>query len=57
VSTGAADGDVAGYIPVKADENETTTVEVDLDKAITGLQDVYFTFYGEGYEVVDWRFE
>ena len=57
VSTKAADGDVAGYIPVKGDGNETTVIEVELDNAISGVQDLYFTFYGEGYEVLDWRFE
>ena len=57
VTTKTANGDVAGYLPVKADENETTVIEAELDQSITGLQDVYFTFYGEGYEIVDWRFE
>ena len=57
VTTKFPNGDVAGYIPVKADAAETTAIEVKLDKTITGVQDVFFTFYGEGYEVVDWIFE
>lgn len=57
VTTKTVNGDVAGYIPVKGDGNETTVIEAELDQSITGLQDVYFTFYGDGYEVADWRFE
>lgn len=57
VTTKFANGDVAGYIPVKADGAETTVIEAKLDAAITGVQDVYFTFSGEGYEIVSWIFE
>ena len=49
-------GEVVGYLPVKG-SGETTVCEAKLDKAITGVQDVYFTFSGEGYEIVDWIFE
>ncbi|MBQ2101697.1 MAG: carbohydrate-binding protein, partial [Lachnospiraceae bacterium] len=57
VTTKFANGDVAGYIPVKADGTDTTVISAKLDAPITGVQDVYFTFSGEGYEVVDWIFE
>ncbi len=57
VTTKTANGDVAGYIPVKSDGNESTVIEAELDVAVTGVQDLYFTFAGTGYEVVDWRFE
>ena len=57
VTTKAANGDVAGYIPVKGDGAEETVITAELDNAITGMQDLYFTFSGEGYEVIDWRFE
>lgn len=50
-------GEVAGFLPIKSDGGETTVCEAKLDKAITGVQDVYFTFSGEGYEIVDWIFE
>ena len=50
-------GEVAGYLPIKGDGSETTVCEAKLDKAITGVQDVYFTFSGEGYEIIDWIFE
>jgi hypothetical protein len=46
-----------GYIPVKSDGNGTTVCEAVLDTAITGVQDLFFTFKGEGYEIVDWIFE
>lgn len=57
VTTQFVNGAVAGYLPVKSDGNETTTCEAKLDAPLTGLQDVYFTFSGEGYEIVDWIFE
>ncbi len=57
VTTKFPNGDVAGYLPVKADSAETTVIEAKLDKTITGVQDVFFTFCGEGYEVVEWIFE
>ncbi len=50
-------GEVMGYIPVKSDGNGTTVCEAVLDTAITGVQDLFFTFKGEGYEIVDWIFE
>ena len=45
------------YLPVKSDGQETTVCEVKFDAPITGVQDVYFTFSGEGYEIVSWIFE
>ena len=57
VTTKQVDGDVAGYLPVKSDGNETTICKAKLDAPITGLQDVYFTFSGSGYEIINWVFE
>jgi len=57
VTTKYPNGDVAGYIPVKADAAKTTVITAELDTVITGLQDVFFTFAGEGYEILDWIFE
>ena len=57
VTTKFPNGEVAGYLPIKADSADTTTFEAKLDAPITGLQDVFFTFSGEGYEIVDWIFE
>ena len=45
------------YLPIKSDGKETTVCEVKLDAPITGVQDVFFTFSGEGYEIVEWIFE
>ena len=57
VTTKYANGTVAGYIAVKSDGNDTTVCTAVFDEPITGLQDVYFTFSGEGYEIIDWKFE
>ena len=57
VTTKYANGTVIGYIPVKSDGSDTTVCKVDFADPVTGVQDVYFTFSGEGYEVVDWIFE
>jgi len=52
-----ANGEVCGYIPVKPDGNETTVCMTGLEKTLAGVLDVYFTFSGEGYEILDWIFE
>ena len=57
ITTGFPNGEVAGYVPVKDNGGETSAVTVDLDSPITGLKDLFFTFYGQGYEILDWRFE
>ena len=57
VTTKYANGTVIGYIPVKSDGADTTVCKADFADPVTGVQDVYFTFSGEGYEVVDWIFE
>lgn len=50
-------GDVLAYLPVEPDGQEETVCTATLDQTVTGLNDIYFTFHGEGYEVVDWQFE
>ena len=57
VTTKYANGTVAGYIAVEPDGNDTTVCKAVFDAPVTGLQDVYFTFSGEGYEIIDWKFE
>ncbi len=57
VTTKYPNGEAAGYVPVKGDGNETTVLTADLDSPITGLNDLFFTFYGEGYDILDWHFE
>ena len=56
ITTKYPNGEVAGYMPIKADAAKETTVTAEFDAPITGLQDVFFTFSGEGYEIVDWMF-
>lgn len=41
--------DAIAYIPVKDGVAELT-------KEVTGVQDLFFVFYGEGYEILDWSF-
>ena len=57
MTTKYANGTVAGYIAVEPDGNDTTVCKAVFDAPVTGLQDVYFTFSGEGYEIIDWKFE
>ena len=57
ITTKYPNGEVAGYMAIKGDSADTTVIEAKLDTQITGLQDVFFTFSGEGYEIVDWIFE
>ena len=56
ITTKYPNGEVAGYMPIKADAAKETTVTAEFDTPITGLEDVFFTFSGEGYEIVDWMF-
>lgn len=50
------DGEVLGYLTVpKADDFTEMTAE--LDKKITGVHDLFLIFAGEGYELLDWKFE
>ena len=57
ITTKYPNGEIAGYMAVKGDSADTTVIEAKLDTQITGLQDVFFTFSDEGYEIVDWIFE
>jgi arabinoxylan arabinofuranohydrolase len=54
VSTGAADGEVIGYLPVEGEGD--CLAEAALDVPVSGKKDVYFVFSGEGYEVLEWCF-
>ena len=57
VTTGDVNGEIAGYLTVKPDGGETTVCGAELDIPVKGVQDVFFTFSGEGYEILDWIFE
>ncbi|MCR5204425.1 MAG: family 43 glycosylhydrolase [Lachnospiraceae bacterium] len=56
VTTKYPNGTVAGYIHVKSDGAFETVCTAEFAEKLTGVQDVFFTFYGEGYEIVDWSF-
>jgi arabinoxylan arabinofuranohydrolase len=55
VTVGYPNRTVIAYIPVKGDG--TVVCEAAIETPVTGVQDIYFTFSGEGYEVIDWIFE
>ncbi|MCR4896740.1 MAG: family 43 glycosylhydrolase [Lachnospiraceae bacterium] len=57
ITTRFAAGDVAAYIDIPAAPGEDVVCEAELSAPLTGVQDVYFTFSGEGYEILDWIFE
>lgn len=53
------DGQVLGYLPVDAELGNEFTSEVCTllaDSSVTGVHDLYFVFYGEGYEIKSWKF-
>nr|MCR4642103.1 carbohydrate-binding protein [Lachnospiraceae bacterium] len=54
VSTGTADGELIGYLPVEGEGD--CLAEATLDVPVSGKKDVYFVFSGEGYEVLEWCF-
>ncbi len=50
-------GDVIGYLTVPAGNGETFTEQVcTLLETVTGVHDLYFTFYGNGYSWDTWQF-
>ncbi|MBR6366328.1 MAG: family 43 glycosylhydrolase [Lachnospiraceae bacterium] len=56
ISTDAEGKKVLGYLPIESDGNETTVCTAQVEGA-KGLINLYFTFSGDGYEIVDWTFE
>ena len=56
VSLDSVDGEVISYVPVKAPGREFVTVEVPVEKEFSGEHDVYFSFMGDNYELLSWRF-
>ena len=50
-------GNIIGYLTVPAGDGETYTEQVcKLLETVTGVHDVYFTFYGSGYTWDTWQF-
>lgn len=51
-------GEAFGYLAVDATTGEEfVEFTADLDTDITGVQDLFLVFSGEGFEVLSWRFE
>jgi arabinoxylan arabinofuranohydrolase len=54
-------GPAAGYAYIKLKEGETagsySTITVNLPQPITGVHDLVFVFYGEGWEFDQWKLE
>jgi arabinoxylan arabinofuranohydrolase len=46
-------GKPIGYVVIEAGDSEIT---VELLRKVTGIHDLVFVFYGEGYEFEEWRF-
>ncbi|MCM1119122.1 MAG: family 43 glycosylhydrolase [bacterium] len=54
-------GDILGYMPVGNLQAGTApdvwnSCEIELEGEVTGVHDLYFLFYGSGYEIADWQF-
>ncbi len=56
VSLDSPDGEAVAYIPVKAPGQNFVEIEVPIEKEFSGKQDIYFTYVGENYELLSWRF-
>jgi arabinoxylan arabinofuranohydrolase len=54
MTAGYLNKDVVCYIPVSG-EGESV-FEASFEAPLTGVQDIYFTFSGEGYDVLTWEF-
>ena len=57
VSVKFPSGDVLAYLPVEPDGQDVTVCEAQIENTVSGLNNLCFTFSGEGYEVADWQFE
>lgn len=50
-------GDIVGYLTIPAGDGATYTEQVGkLLETVTGVHDLYFTFYGSGYSLDTWKF-
>ena len=52
------EGEVIGYLPIALTESEECEeVTAQLLSTVTGVHDLYFVFYGSGYELDYWYFK
>ena len=50
-------GDIVGYLTIPKGDGATYTEQVGkLLETVTGVHDLYFTFYGSGYSLDTWKF-
>ena len=50
-------GDIVGYLTIPAGDGVNYTEQVGkLLETVTGVHDLYFTFYGSGYSLDTWKF-
>lgn len=54
-------GQILGYVPISRlydniVEHLWCDIEVELESEVTGVHDLYFLFYGSGYEIASWQF-
>jgi len=50
-------GDIVGYLTIPAGDGANYTEQVGkLLETVTGVHDLYFTFYGSGYSLDTWKF-
>jgi arabinoxylan arabinofuranohydrolase len=47
------DGKAIGYVNIEPGQNEIT---VELLRTVTGVHDLVFIFYGQGYNFIQWKF-
>lgn len=57
-------GDVLGYVPVgdllndaASISDEFVEISAELNKTVSGVHNLYMTFSGSGYEILEWRLE
>ncbi|MBH1940929.1 family 43 glycosylhydrolase [Mobilitalea sibirica] len=57
ISLDSPEGEIIGYLEIPNTESEDKFVEVAIEVSeVTGVQDLYFTFNGEGFLFDTWRF-
>ncbi len=56
ISQDTPTGKVLGIIPVEAPGKEAKKITGSLDESISGVHNLFFTFVGEGYELLSWQF-
>jgi len=53
IKQGGLDGEAIGYVSVEPGQSE---ISVKLLQTVTGVHDLVFVFYGQGYDFEEWQF-